>query len=704
MRNFFTHIILFVALTLGHFSIFAQEPDSLNSEDVELVIKDRLEYLLEVFEDEEIDVSVIIDELRFLYTHPINLNTAKREDLNNLYLLDDFQITELLKYIAENGKLLSIYELQAIPNFDQKTIDLIRPFVEVKDRTENPPITFKNLFQEGRNEVYLRYIRTIEEKEGYSEIEDSLLEENPNKRYLGSPDQLYTRYSYRYRNNLRWGFTAEKDPGEQFFNGDNPNGFDYLSAHLYLANIGNIKAIALGDYHVQFGQGLTLWTGFNFGKSAYVMNTQRNRQGIRPYTSLDENRFLRGAAANLQFGKIEFTAFGSYKGVDANVVSTAGDSLETDEQLIVSSLQTSGQHRLPREISGKDAIQEMIVGGNVQFNTDKFHIGATGAYHNLDGTLERNLSFYNQFDFNRSELLNLGVDYNWFLGNVNIFGETSTSDNGGWATVNGATVQLDPRFAMSVYYRNFSKDYQTLYNSAFAESSRSVNEEGLYAGFELKLTPSLTLTGYFDRFQFDWLRFRADGISDGFDYLGQLTYRPSSKLEIYGRFRYRTRPRNESNDDGSIREVLNAEQSNTRVHFKYVVSNTITIRSRVEYVTYNFDSELDKGVLIYQDFIYKPQNLPLSFNLRYALFETDSWDSRVYAFENDMLYVVQIPAHNGRGSRFYFNMRWKINNNIDFWMKYAIWNYSDRDAIGTGLEQINGNIRQDIKGQLRFRF
>lgn len=698
------YILILITFLVSSVALSQENEEEYTEEEIEAIIKDRLEYLLEVFEDEEIDVAVIIDELRFLYNNPVNLNSAKRKDLNSLYLLDEFQINELLKYRKENDKLLSIYELQVIPNFDQKTIERIQPFVEVTDRTERAPITFKNLFEEGRNEVYLRYIRTIDEKEGYADVPDSVLEENPNKQYLGSPDQLYTRYSYRYRDNLRWGFTAEKDPGEEFFNGNNPYGFDYFSGHFYMANIGKLKALSLGDYHIQFGQGLTIWTGFNFGKSAYVMNTQRNRQGIRPYTSLDENRFLRGAAVNMEFGKIEFTTFASYKGVDANVVENEGDTLAADEQLVVSSLQTSGLHRLPRDINGKDAIQEMILGGNVQFNTDNFHIGATGVYHNLDGVLQRNLSFYNQFAFNRNELTNLGVDYNWFLGKLNIFGETSMSDNGGWATVNGASAQLDPRFAISVYYRNFSKDYQVLYNSAFAESSRSVNEEGLYAGFELKITPALTLSGYIDRFSFDWLRFRADGLSDGFDYLGQLTYKPSSKIEIYGRFRYRIRPRNESNDDGTIRAVLDAKQTNTRLHFKYDVTRAITLRARVEYVTYNFENRNDNGVLIYQDFIYRPDELPVSFNFRYALFETDSWDSRIYAFENDMLYVVQIPAHNGRGSRFYFNVRWSITKNIDFWMKYSIWNYKDREVIGTGLEAINKPIRQDFKAQLRFRF
>lgn len=47
--------------------------------------------------------------------------------------------------------------------------------------------------------------------------------------------------------------------------------------------------------------------------SGATLNTKRNGMGIRPYTSVDENKFLRGAATTLQFGKIEATALSPTK-------------------------------------------------------------------------------------------------------------------------------------------------------------------------------------------------------------------------------------------------------------------------------------------------------------------------------------------------------------------------------------------------------
>ncbi len=55
----------------------------------------------------------------------------------------------------------------------------------------------------------------------------------------------------------------EKDAGEEFFTGSNKQGFDYYSGHFYLKNISqNVHSVALGDFQVYFGQGLTIWGGF----------------------------------------------------------------------------------------------------------------------------------------------------------------------------------------------------------------------------------------------------------------------------------------------------------------------------------------------------------------------------------------------------------------------------------------------------------
>ena len=88
----------------------------------------------------------------------------------------------------------------------------------------------------------------------------------------------------------------------------------------------------------------------------------------------------------------------------------------------------------------------------------------------------------------------------------------------------------------------------------------------------------------------------------------------------------------------------------------------------------------------------------------YAVFETDSYDSRIYAYENDVLYGYSIPALYYKATRFYINLHRKLGRNADCWLKYGVSSYRDRDELGTGYEAIDGNKRSEIKAQLRVVF
>jgi hypothetical protein len=47
--------------------------------------------------------------------------------------------------------------------------------------------------------------------------------------------------------------------------------------------------------------------------------------------------------------------------------------------------------------------------------------------------------------------------------------------------------------------------------------------------------------------------------------------------------------------------------------------------------------------------------------VRYAVFDTDNYGARVYAFENDLFSAFSIPAYAGKGTRFYINLNWRIS-------------------------------------------
>lgn len=710
MNKLYLHTIVLILICCFPFNLLAQKNKRQENENKKnQIIEQRIEIIAELTGGEDLDFTTLFDELSNYYDNPINLNNTTREELRELMLLNDFQINNLFKHLNENGKLISIYELQSIASWDLQTIQNVLPFVYVTDNFSTPKLSFKILFKEGKHEWFWRWQRILETQKGFLPVSDSILQLKPNAKYYGSPDRIYTRYRFRFGTNVSWGFTGEKDAGEQFFKGYQKQGFDFYSAHFFLRNMGKIKALALGDYQVSFGQGLTFATGLAFGKSANTLGIKRSQLNLRPYTSVDENQFMRGAAITYAVLKnIELTAFYSSMKVDGNrVENQTGDTLEniSDDNIIISSLQTSGFHRNPGELADRKIIQFTHYGGHIAYKTRKLNAGVTGVYSVLGGQYNRNLSYYNQFDFNRSSNLVLGTDYNWIYKNFNFFGELSRSENGGTAHSHGVIASLSSNFAIITQYRNYSKNYQTLFANAISEGSRPVNEKGIYTGFEAKLSSQFFLNAYLDIFQSDWLRYQVDAPSSGKEYLAQLTWRPSRKIEAYMRMRYVEKQVNTDDRTTTLRYTESRTQQNIRFNITYKVNDWLTLRNRFEMLEFTQPSKTsENGYLLYQDIMYKALSSPISITLRYAVFDTDGYNSRIYAYENDVLYVFSVPAYYYRGSRGYLLLRYQHKKWFDIWLRYGIWLYNNRSSIGSGLDEIQGNRRSDIKIQIRFSF
>lgn len=697
------------------------------------VIEQRIEAAAEQLSDEsEVDLSNLFEVLTDHYLDPIDLNHTNAQELSALLLLNDVQISGIFQHIRKNGKLLSLYELQTINGFDAATINLIRPFVTVREDAMGSTASFKEILAKGNHEITLRSMITVESRRGFQDrpnpfgndyydpdgdplpdyddpaVRDSLRLNN--KVYLGSPYKLYTRYRFRYRHNISFGITAEKDEGEEFFKGTQPDGFDYYSAHLFIRDMGRLKALAIGDYQAQFGQGLTFWNGLAFSsKSSFTMNVKRNAVGLSPYTSVNENLFLRGAAATVEVARrLNFTGFFSHKRIDANVgsVPAGGDTLGTNlAEETFSSFQEGGYHRTYNELAQKDAIGETILGGHLRYTGRSWSLGATAAQVVFDRDLQRNLQPYNQFEFNGSENTTAGLDWNVLYRNLTWFGEASTSANGGYAMNTGILVSLDKRVSMSMLFRDYGKDYHGLYSVAFSEGSNPWNERGLFTGIEIRPTRQWTFNAYVDQFSFPWLRYLTDGPSGGYDWLAQLNWRPSKKVELYGRVRHQSREKDTSMDVDGIDPLVSVEQTNYRVNASYKVTDAISLRTRVE--TSDFQrgvAPLQHGFLLYQDISHRPLSSPLELTLRFALFETGSYDARIYAYENDLIGVFSIPPYYDRGARWYAMMRLSPMRGLDLWVRYGAWIYQDADVVGSGLQEIPGNMRSDIKVQLRYKF
>jgi hypothetical protein len=254
-------------------------------------------------------------------------------------------------------------------------------------------------------------------------------------------------------------------------------------------------------------------------------------------------------------------------------------------------------------------------------------------------------------------------------------------------------------------FRDYGRDFQGLYSVAFSEGGSPWNERGVYTGIEIRPNRKWNINAYFDQFRFPWLRYQTDAPAAGFDWLAQVNWRPSRGTEIYVRARHQDRARNTTDDIDGIDFVVQVAQTNYRVNATYKVSDAVSLRTRVETVDFQSGSApLEHGFLMYQDIVHRPLSSPLELTLRFALFETDTYNARVYAYENDLVGVFSIPPYYGRGIRWYAMARLTPLRRVDIWLRYGAFIFQDQDVISSGLQEIPGNMRSDLKAQIRWKF
>lgn len=658
---------------------------------------DVLEQIVESEDASDFDYDTFLEYLDFLKRNPINLNTASLTDLRTTRLFTEAQVRDLLQHIKYYGPLLNIYELQTISTFSMQDIYRILPYITIEKGNTAKIENLLSEFSGGKYQVYFRTSTIVQQQRGYSG--DSTL----SSPYLGDNYRMYTRFRYAYKNKLSYGITAEKDPGESFGDTYQPNGYDFYSAHFFMRSNGFLKALALGDYEVRIGQGLTILNGFGLGKSVYSLAVRRSGPVLDPYTSVDENRFLRGAAATIGSDNLQLTLFGSYKKIDANV--SAVDSANFEEPAEISSINYTGLHRTLNELSDKDAIDETIAGADLTYYNPLFTFGVSGNYSKFSVPLQKDISPYEIFDFNSDALLNVAAHYSVLLRNNLFFGETAMSDNKKIATINGLIISVDPKVDLSLVYRYYDRAYQSIYANAFAENSTPQNEQGMYAGFEIRPKRAFKLSGYLDMYKNPWLEFDADAPAVGSDILGQITYQPNKILQMYLRFKTEVTSLNaDSEFQGDVPHDIMTDvvKQNIRWHIDYKVHQSLTLRSRFEYVRYDQSFNVpENGFIIYQDVNYKPLGSAFAFYTRLAVFNTASYDTRLYTYESDLLYAYSITNFSDKGTRTYAMVQYSPLRWIDFWFKIANTHYTNRTEIGSGNDLITGSNKTELRFQVR---
>ena len=676
-------IILFlVTIHYSAFTICAQETP---------VTEQQLENLTDADQSETEDDSYL-QQLEQFRKDPVNLNTADENELRELKVLSGLQIANFLSYRKLLGKLVSFYELQAIPSWDIQTIKKILPFVTIAEPIKIKEI-FKTRFRGGEHTVLLRMSQVIEQSKGFDESTGGA-------KYLGSPQKIFFRYRYQFKNILQYGMAGDKDAGEQFFKGAQNKGFDFYSFHLFARKIGSIQSLALGDFTVNMGQGLIQWQSLAFRKSVDVVGLKRQSPVLRPYNSAGEFNFHRGAGVTIQKNNIEATLFASYRKLSANFVA---DTVSNEEY--ITSFLNSGYHRTASEIADRNKLGQLAVGGNIKYKKAGWHAAINAIAFKFSSPVQKRQEPYNLYAISGNNWSNYSIDFSYTYRNIHFFGEAAVDKNFNKAFLNGLLISVDPRVDISFLHRKIDPQYQSINGNGFTENTYPTNETGFFSGISIRPASGWRFDAYMDIYKFPWLKYLVDAPSNGKDFLAQLTYTPNRQVEIYTRYRTETKQGNQPDNNYPTNYLVTLPRQNWRTQISYRINSSVTIRGRTELLWFDKkDVNEELGFLSFADIHYRPLLKRYSANVRLQYFETDGYNSRIYAYENDVLFYYSIPAFFNKGYRYYLNINYDLDSKISFWLKWSQTLYKNVESVGSGLDEIEGSTKSEVRVMVRVNF
>lgn len=655
-------------------------------------------------QEEDLDYESIYEVLFQLYLNPIDLNRADSEILQATYILNPSQISSLISYRNDFGPLLSLYELQAVPDFDFATIENLLPFVTLGDSGLRSKKFWERVKEEEQAYLLFRHQRTWESRRGFTPS-DTSANGTISSRYLGDPNNVYLRFRIQHARDFSMGITLDKDAGEQFTWDVKTAryGFNFFSFHFTRYFVGKWKTIALGDFQASFGQGLVFGAGYTLGKGAETVPTvRRSSIGILPYTAAMEFGFFRGIGATRQFKNWQVSVITSHAARDGRI-SVSTDSLDTEEN-IISTINQSGLHRTPSELSTKNQFQETNLGANVQYShpSGRFQFGGNSLFSRFDRPWIRSAQLYNQFEFaGQSNLVSsLYFNYNWK--NFFLFGESARSQSGGTGTVLGFVSSLSKTVDISLLWRKYDRNFHSFYASGFAENTRPINEQGVYLGIQVRPQKRWRINAYYDFFKFPWLRYRVYAPSKGYEWLARISYQPTKNLVAFIQIREEQKDRNlsDSGEPALPYLVKPVKKLNGLLSLETHLSKNLFLRSRILLSQVKIEEEVTHGFMVLQDVQYGQDKWRLTG--RVALFDAETYDNRLYAFENNVLWTFSIPAFSGQGMRYYLLGQYQITPKLTAYLRFSRTTYTDREVISSGLQTIEGPHQTDTALMLRY--
>jgi competence ComEA-like helix-hairpin-helix protein len=620
--------------------------------------------------DEESDNSDLYNAIEELIDNPVDINKAGLEELQRIPNLDFRSANAIINYREKFGHFFSVGELYSIKDLAKETVGKITPFLTVSNNLSQQQISSNSFFTNSSFKIRNRIQNELQKSDGFV-----------NSKFVGSPYKIYNRFVGNFKN-YEIGFLTDKDPGENSIH-------DFSSGFISIKNLGFVKNIVFGDYILKFGQGLALWGPYGFSKGADVIYSyKKNADLINRYSSSTENNFFRGTALEMQFGSFSFSTFYSKNKFDANIDSVSKGILSTP---------IDGLHRTENEIAKRKSAQETMYGSAFSYKNNFLNAGILyyhsefsnpfipGSVFDIEGDRFNYYSFY----------------YNLNLSEINFFGEAAYSGIS-VASITGVEIPIGKNFIFVSSIRSYPRNFNNLHGFSFGEKSGTEkNEFGIYNGFRWR-TPAGIINFYYDQFKFPYASYGIPMPSSGNEFLVDYSNKFIKNFETRFRFKYENKETALTKNNITI--LGNRIKQISRIELIYRLNKKVRLKGRFQYDNINFDGNYnEEGFLIFQDLQFRPSPI-FSFYTRIAFYKTDSFNSAVYEYENDLAGILLNTALFGEGIRWYAVFRFKPVSLITISCKYSETYKPGEKSLGSGLSEINGDLDNRISLQVDINY
>ncbi|HVZ38886.1 MAG TPA: hypothetical protein VHI13_06390 [Candidatus Kapabacteria bacterium] len=667
-----------------------------------------------------------LDGLERLRRHPLNLYRADEDRLARLPGISPMLARSILNFVR-NRHPAALAEIDSLEDMTADALLALGDYttLDTAARLTLPEAT-----------VRLRAAGTLEKRRGYIDMlhrqvlrrdpvsGDSLRLDTltPGARYLGSPVAALARVEIE-ASEWRAGLLFEKDAGEALLVRDT-SAFtheDYelteatparsrvrtrLGAFLsaYAEGAAGPVRIVAGDYDLEIGQGLLLWTSTgNFGTAEAVTAPLRIPHGAAGHASAEETRFLRGAVVETRRGvladNLEAMIFASGRWLDATPDASGTGA---DSGTAIATLRGDGYRRTWSELRRSGNLNETLIGASVRSRSAEGSSGLTVYSAAYSSPFQRRL-FY---EFAGDRITGISFNWRYTLRGTVLAGEVAGAGGGvgGVATMLTRGTHLEA--SLSLRYQ--SPRLAAIHGDPFG--SAAGNEEGLYAAVELRPLRAARIEARLDLFNTVERTPTVPFPRAGHDAAITAEYRPASTVLLSLRLRSARNLNAFTVPDTLDRErkrLLDRDLAGVRCDARIaVLSGMLLLHGRFERTQVQYDDSrpAGDGILTMIDVRCHPVRTVVAGG-RVAFFTAGAFDAAPRIADADLPGRIASSPLSGDGYHVAMFVRWQPIEGLLISGSFTSTTYNDRSSISPGsLQEIRGNTADALALQADITF